>query len=781
MRIENHAEILTNNFAAMNLYGLDSSLFEFGFSDSSLIDSISSSHPMITDRRYSEREEENLLRVSNSILKNIKRNSSPPKHRHDGASPLPLGMDWSPPPRNWDGMNTIWPHDFHTGWSYCVTVPSLNFLAESRGSEPVVFYRVQVGLQSPEGVSTTHGVLRRFSDFLKLSSDLKQSFRNKRLPPTPPKGLLRLKNRTLLEERRCYLEDWMAKVLSDIDVSRSAPVACFLELEAAARSAFRESSHHDVNLSCKNSSSSNPLSSQSDVSVASGTSAWASNYSNGSTSETSEIRSDLYVKDNYSESDKGNQISGKDFASLTEATLNEVFSENNNATLSEEFDERKEEKYVQKPLDGRTNLDKIHTFPSFTMSLPHDSVENCPDQKKFSIISHAKCLSRESTGECTTSAAPNEKSISCKCSGNLETSAAIETLVISDLQFSPDTPVILPLDEQQKMSRLLTNMQQRLVTSKTDIEDLIARLNQELATRQYLATKVKDLETELESTKYIGKENIKQALSVESERYTQIQWDMQELKRKCMEMELGLKAEQDEKAHVEETKASIIKENEALQLELNSVREQLKNLQKCREEADLKLKSDVKLLVREVKSLRSSQSELSQDLDRVSKERVEFKTRLQKERMKRDCINAANRKLLHECEILRSRLEECSVNFLVEQEYKLKMESAPDAVDILATSENRTGLLLAEALLLAQDVTTPVASSRDESDSLMTTDDELRKMLTDVLIDNAILRKQANSIFRCALNTPDTSPDSSQTSNEDSSSRTNVIKKFFEI
>ncbi|GAU23139.1 hypothetical protein TSUD_305870 [Trifolium subterraneum] len=26
---------------------------------------------------------------------------SPPKHRHDGTSPLPLGMDWSPAPRKW--------------------------------------------------------------------------------------------------------------------------------------------------------------------------------------------------------------------------------------------------------------------------------------------------------------------------------------------------------------------------------------------------------------------------------------------------------------------------------------------------------------------------------------------------------------------------------------------------------------------------------------------------------------------------------------------------------
>lgn len=66
--------------------------------------------------------------------------------------------------------------------------------------------------------------------------------------------------------------------------------------------------------------------------------------------------------------------------------------------------------------------------------------------------------------------------------------------------------------------------------------------------------------------------------------------------------------------------------------------------------------------------------------------------------MKIDCIDAANRKLLHECEILRTRLEECSANFLVEQEHKLKMESPPDALDILATSENRIGLLLAEVI-----------------------------------------------------------------------------------
>lgn len=55
---------------------------------------------------------------------------------------------------------------------------------------------------------------------------------------------------------------------------------------------------------------------------------------------------------------------------------------------------------------------------------------------------------------------------------------------------------------------------------------------------------VKDLETELESSKQIGKENLEQALSIERERFMQLQWDMQEKRRECMETEFRLKAEQ---------------------------------------------------------------------------------------------------------------------------------------------------------------------------------------------------------------------------------------------
>lgn len=44
------------------------------------------------------------------------------------------------------------------------------------------FYRVQVGIQSPEGITTTRGILRRFNDFLKLSSEVSDiSFGNSKV------------------------------------------------------------------------------------------------------------------------------------------------------------------------------------------------------------------------------------------------------------------------------------------------------------------------------------------------------------------------------------------------------------------------------------------------------------------------------------------------------------------------------------------------------------------------------------------------------------------------
>lgn len=70
---------------------------------------------------------------------------------------------------------------------------------------------------------------------------------------------------------------------------------------------------------------------------------------------------------------------------------------------------------------------------------------------------------------------------------------------------------------------------------------------------------------------------------------------------------------------------------------------------------------------------------------------------IQREKQRTDHEKNSKAKLLHECEILRSRLQECSVNLVAEEEDKLIVDSSSisDALDLLTTSDNRIGLLLA--------------------------------------------------------------------------------------
>ncbi|KAA8541936.1 hypothetical protein F0562_023088 [Nyssa sinensis] len=724
--------------------------------------------------------------------------TSPPKHRHDGTSPLPLGMDWSPPPRKWDGRNSVWPHDPHSGWSYCVTIPSWIILPKSSGSDPVVFYRVQVGIQSPEGITTTRGLLRRYNDFLTLVSELKMIFPKKNLPPAPPKRLLRMRSRMLLEERRCSLEDWMEKLLSDIDMSRSAPVAIFLELEAAARSSFYDSNQQvsDGDNSASSIVPSYQFSPNLDVSLFAGSSSIASDYGNDSAYETSELGTPRHGRDNYSELGMENTTSDQGLAGPKEATITDGTSGNVDGQPMGGFIQGIQERFSRRKVHSKikndsVDKDKINGNTSKAVSHHEGESEIFSELEYSKLHSHVRRLSTESVGSDVSSIRVSEISnlgVANSLGNNsldlpegAEVPRTMNLLAGSGLQFPSDLLVALPSDERHKMNRILITMKRRLTTAKTDMEDLIARLNQELAVRQYLTTKVKDLEVELETTKQSGKENLQQAVLIERERFTQMQWDMDGLQRKCMELELELKAQQGEKEHIESTKVSIIHENEMLLQELDVAREQLENLQKHHEELELKSKADVKLLVKEVKSLRNSHSDLKQELSKLMKEKFEVETALQKEKQRWEHANVANSKLLHECEILRNRLEECSVNFLIEEEDKLIMDttSPSDAIDLLTTSDNRIGLLLAEAQLLAQDVENAVASVTPNIDggNLRTTDNDLRKMLTESFIDNARLRKQVNSVIRCTLNTPDKSDRDEE---EEAPPRKTVLSKFLE-
>ncbi|TYJ13885.1 hypothetical protein E1A91_A10G080000v1 [Gossypium mustelinum] len=716
----------------MNLYAHDLSLFDFtNFSDNPIIDHPSSFASFITTPPSDSDDVDAGNKPTSTATP-----KSPPKHRHDRTSPLPLGMDWSLPPRRWDGRDTVWPHNPQTGWSYCVTIPSWIILPTSGGSDIVVFYRVQVGIQSPEGVTTTREILRRFSDFLKLLSELKKIFPKKNLPPAPPKRILRVKNRTLLEERRCSLEDWMEKLLSDIDISRSVSVATFLELEAAARSSFDNNQPDAVS----SVGSVAPLFlSKNYLDIDN-----ASDLDNAS-SEISEL---------------GTPRQGKD-GSAGPSMEHSILEPNLIEPLKKSM-----KKKVHSGLESDIAGDKVTENNTDRRFLRGDGAEHLPEPDHGKMDGHVRRLSIESIGSDLSSVRASEISnlgIASLFGDGLhdlpESAEASRTLdsLSPDLQFHKDLLILFLSDERHKLKRVLNMLQRRLATANTDMEDLISRLNQEVAVRQFLVTKVKDLEVELETTRENCDENMQQAVLLERERFTQMQWDMELLRKQCLEMELKLKKEQDEKAHIESAKLLLMKESKTLLQELDVAREQLADLQKHHEELEVKSKADVKLLVKEVKSLRSSQSELKQELSRVMKEKLELERIMQKEKKRMEHANAANTKLLHECNLLWDRLQECSVNFLSEEEDKLNVDtsSPSDALDLLTTSDNRIGLLLAEAQLLAQDVENSVVRSEEShkmKDGDKRIDDELRKMLTDMFVDNARLRKQVNSVVRCALN-----------------------------
>lgn len=85
---------------------------------------------------------------------------------------------------------------------------------------------------------------------------------------------------------------------------------------------------------------------------------------------------------------------------------------------------------------------------------------------------------------------------------------------------------------------------------------------------------------------------------------------------------------------------------------------------------------------------------------------------------------------------------------------------------------------LEQAQLLAQDVENAVVAVDETRSHKRTNDDELRKMVTDIFVDNATLRMQVNSVIRCALNTSVKSEKDDE--DEEVPLRKNVLIKFLE-
>ncbi|XP_047328075.1 PX domain-containing protein EREL1-like [Impatiens glandulifera] len=499
---------------------------------------------------------------------------------------------------------------------------------------------------------------------------LKKAFPKKDIPPAPPKGLLKLKNKTLLEERRSSLEGWILKLLSDIELSRSAPVASFLELEAAARSSFQNENQQDMETS-----------------------------PTGIACETSEIESPILVRDNKSEI-------GLEVLSLDGDDVGNPI-----------------EKFVKY---GISNIDE-------GLFMGHAILEQIDGFQKHKplfkeIKGHSRKLSTESNVSSTKSSElsnSNGDGHLVNCGGN---------------GLFDSIEIVLPIDQRQKMDRILLSMQRRLLTAKTDMEDLITRLSQEIMVNDYLVTKVNDLEVELEATKQTNKESLQQTIQIERERVMQMQWDMEELRQKSFELELKIKSQQEgeilPQEQDKEPESFAHEDDDVVLQELDSTKKQLEDLLKRHEELQLKSKADLKVLIKEIKSLRNSQRELKQEVSKLLKENSVSQELLEVEKQRNVQINRDRRNLLNECKVLVHRkLLKC---MLPEQgeDLKLLVNGSAD-LNLLETSDHQICGFLAKVESLAES-----DAWSEEEDETRRIDREMKRMLANMLSDNVKLRKE---------------------------------------
>ncbi|GBG61586.1 hypothetical protein CBR_g22383 [Chara braunii] len=803
---------------------------------------------------------------------------SPPCHRHDGTSPLPLGMDACPPPARWTGKDTVWPHDPRSGWSYCAVVATWTILSATRTLTPAdvngtVFYRVQVAIQSPTAVSYMRGLLRRFSDFLKLHAALRKAFPKKRIPPPPPKNPLQRMNSNpaLLEERRRALDDWMQQVLMDIDYSRSVPMAGFLELEAAARGAASALSQDDspssslpsnlptahdtatVSTAPHRSPSSTPRTVSSDgqspasnmTSVHQRSHADLSSHLADSgvpsrppsrsasaseaapvvgpaaravwTAANEQIGTAADATRAISQLEEANLGSGGRGGIASVSSEREVTDGEVAALLEAEFG-------IQKGVaegGGNLRIGGRDAEGVAKESAPEGELvgilkngwhrrtgsggsENSDASSFSGIGSEPSEISTSASlfgGDMSTLLAERERQQEAEAAGAIDGAGSqfADNKAMGGMgggkagassgDVLRNVGMILPSDHRMIVQRMLTVMQRRLTTAKADVDELLARLKQETAIKEFLTSKVRDLEGELDETRSKSREALLQVHMAEREKLTELQWTLEEARFELHKEKEERRRDKEQIEASEKRAQDAESAQEEVMQELEVLGAQLEAAKHEREEIDAKAKMEKRVLIKEVKSLRHAQVVLKDEAEAAmfAREEAEKKLRDLEEQMAEDALQRA--KLVHEVGVLRERLKDCGELVKLDGEGAV-LDPSSDLVDVLSVSNQRIECILAETQLLREhqmNGTTSQADACAESSGRPAGDNDehadiagqgmdngqpgkttartrrervgskaglpeasLRAVFADILSDNAHLRKVVNSLMRGA-------------------------------
>ncbi|KAJ7514766.1 hypothetical protein O6H91_23G058500 [Diphasiastrum complanatum] len=590
----------------------------------------------------------------------------------------------------------------------------------------------------------------------------------------------------------------MGRLLEDLQVSRSAPIASFLELEAAARSAMNAFSEAQQ---ASNSAVSNlqiPSSSfQKRTSPISGS--WTGGGSSVASEPLSSACSDGITTPR-TESDKGLEIEMELLVIEQEAESDAKVGpyEDANFGLHNKLESaqgelprgvHEEEDLVfsdkeahllgveSSVVAGEIQVNTFNLSPSSSVTgtevLPTGNTEllRPPHQRKPSVESLTSESSYRESEPATALVVRNKM-------GQL-----LESLPHFDPDFLKEVEITVCMDQRERVKRVISALQRRFAITKADMEDLITRSNQETATTKFLTTKVRDLEAELNTIQHKNRLALQQAISFEHEHVISLQWEVEETRASLMNIEEAVHIEKEGRAIAEEQLHAAQSTCEILEQQILHLTEKNKRLEKDRDSLEAQARADMKVLAKELKNLRRSQPEIQEEIKQAIQAKVESELLLKEEKKKQERLKEAHASFLHEIATLHQRLKECSIDVLAGEDIRTssKVSGAHDTIELMTTSDNRIAVLLAEARLLAQEAATAtdqpadnkdvefalpfiggVLQGKDNSESLsfdeMASAAATRKILTNILVDNALLRKAINSLSRGLLFSYEKSP-----------------------
>lgn len=217
----------------------------------------------------------------------------------------------------------------------------------------------------------------------------------------------------------------------------------------------------------------------------------SSDYSSDTAYETSELGSASLGQDDVSETDTGDLTLDEDLTNTTEKLVKFTMSNIDKGlrmsqTIIEQLDDFPKHRVHLGYANDITEANLYNGKASKGVFRANDDLRRLSESETSQSVMHDRKLSAESTNEFPSLA--GETSIS---GIQLDVHHGIS---VGNLEMPGSGRIVLPLKMHNKLNRILLTMNERLLNSKTDMEDLIARLNQETAVKEYLNRKVHERE-----------------------------------------------------------------------------------------------------------------------------------------------------------------------------------------------------------------------------------------------------------------------------------------------